>query len=205
MKKGLNEALLITQGLEDAIEPTTKAKGNEASSSKTLEQQADINKKAKSTIILSLGNSVIKEVSKEKIVAGLWAKLEQFYMTRSLANRLHIKKKMFSQKMAEGSSFDEHIDEFNKVCDELETIDEGLSDESKNLLLISSLPKSYEHFIDALLYGRQALSLEKGKSALGIKKLKDKQDNPEGEFGEGLMARSRSKKRENKKKETWAV
>ena len=49
---------------------------------------------------------------------------------------------MFSLKMIEGASLDEHIDEFNKVCDELETIDEGLSDESKALLLISSLPKS---------------------------------------------------------------
>ncbi|KAH9706020.1 Integrase catalytic domain-containing protein [Citrus sinensis] len=71
--------------------------------------------------------------------------------------------------------------EFNKVCDELETIDEGLSDESKTLLLISYLPKSYEHFVDALLYGRQTLSPEEVKSALGTKKLKDKQDNPESE------------------------
>lgn len=47
-----------------------------------------------------------------------------------------------------------HIDEFNKVCDELETIEEGLNDESKALLLISSLPNSYERFVNALLYGR---------------------------------------------------
>ena len=60
--------------------------------------------------------------------------------------------------MIEGASLDEYIDEFNKVCDELETIDEGLSDESTALLLINSLPKSYEHFVDALLYGRQTLS-----------------------------------------------
>ena len=81
---------------------------------------------------------------------------------------------MFSLRMIEWSSLDEHIDEFNKVCDALETIDEGLSDESKALLLISSLPKSYEHFVDALLYGRQTLYLEEVTSALGTKKLKDK-------------------------------
>ena len=86
---------------------------------------------------------------------------------------------MFSLKMIEGASLNGHINEFNKVCDELETIDEGLSNESKALLLISSLPKSYEHFMDALLYRRQTLSLEELKYALGTKKLKDKQDNPE--------------------------
>ena len=75
-----------------------------------------------------------------------------------------------------------------------------LSDESKSLLLISSLPKSYEYFVDALLYGRQTLSLEEVKSTLGTKKLKDKQDNPESESSERLMARCRPEKRESMEK-----
>lgn len=192
------EALLITQGLGNAIEPASKKEGMEGSSSTTPEQAAEIDKKARSTIILSLGDSVIREVAKERTIAGLWTKLENLYMTKSLANRLYIKKKMFSLRMVEGSSLDEHIDEFNKVCDALETIDEGLSDESKALLLINSLPKSYEHFVDALLYGRQTLSLEEVKSALGTKKLKDKQEKADSESGEGLMARGRPEKREGK-------
>ena len=84
-------------------------------------------------------------------------------MKKSLVNRLYIKKKMFTLKMLEGSSLDEHLDEFNKVCDTLETIDAALEDEDKVLLLISSLPKSYEHFIDALMYGRHTLSLDEVK------------------------------------------
>lgn len=72
--------------------------------------------------------------------------------------------------MAEWSSLDEHIDEFNKVCDTLETIDEGLNDEGKALLLISSLSPSYSNFVDALMYGRQTLSLDEVKVALNIKR-----------------------------------
>ncbi|KAH9671238.1 Integrase catalytic domain-containing protein [Citrus sinensis] len=123
------EALLITQGLGDAIEPVTKKEGKETSSSRTPEQAAEIDNKARSTIILSLGDSVIREVAKERTVAELWAKLDRLYMTKSLANILYIKKRMFTLKMGEGSSLDDHIDEFNKVCDTLETIDEGLDDE----------------------------------------------------------------------------
>ncbi|KAH9678410.1 hypothetical protein KPL71_025698 [Citrus sinensis] len=118
------EALLITQGLGDAIDPVIKSGNAEASSSRTPEQMAEIDKKARSTIILSLGDSVIREVAKEKTVAGLWAKLEQL----------------------------------------------------------------------------QSLSLEEVKSALGTKKLKDKQDNSESESSEGLMARGRSEKKEYKGK-----
>lgn len=46
---------------------------------------------------------------------------------------------MFTFRMVEGSSLEEHTDEFNKVCDTLETIDADLDDDEKALLLISSL------------------------------------------------------------------
>ncbi|KAH9685060.1 hypothetical protein KPL70_013801 [Citrus sinensis] len=170
------KALLITQGLGDALEPVTKKEGIEASSSLTPQQATDIDKRARSTIILSLGDSVIREVAKEKTVADLWAKLETIYMTKSLTNRLHIKKRMFTLKMAEGSSLDDYIDEFNRVCDTLETIDESLSDESKALLLVSSLPQSYSNFVDALMYGRQTLSLDEVKAALNTRGLQEKSE-----------------------------
>ena len=74
------EALLVTQGLGDAIQPVTKKEGKALSSLKTHEQVAEINRKARGTIILSLADSVIREVAKEPIVADLWAKLESIYM-----------------------------------------------------------------------------------------------------------------------------
>ena len=42
---------------------------------------------------------------------------------------------MLTLKMVEGSSLDHHINEFNKVCDTLESIDEGLYDEGKEHFL----------------------------------------------------------------------
>ena len=109
------EALLITQGLGDAIDPVIKSEDTEASSSRTPKQMAEIDKKARSTIILNFGDSVIREVANEKTVARLWAKLEQLYMTKCLANKLYIKKKMFSLRMIKRPSLDEHIDEFNLI------------------------------------------------------------------------------------------
>ncbi|KAH9649101.1 hypothetical protein KPL70_025857 [Citrus sinensis] len=198
------EAVLITHGLGDALLPVTKKEGKDVSTSKTPEQMAEIDRKAKGTIILSLADSVIREVAKEPTVADLWAKLESSYMKKSLANRLYIKKRMFTLKMHEGSSLDEHLDEFNKVCDTLETIDAVLEDEDKVLLLISSLPKSYEHFIDALMYERQTLSLDEVKSALSTKELQGKQESLGNSSGEGLTAKAKpewKKKKQGKNKE----
>ena len=198
------EALLVTQGLGDAIQPVTKNERKELSSSKTPEHVAEIDRKVRGTIILSLADSVIREVAKEPTVVDLWAKLESIYMKKSLANRLYIKKRMFTLKMVEGISLDDHLDEFSKVCDTLKTIDAALNDEEKALLLISSLPKSYGNFVDALMYGRQTLSLDEVKSALNTKKLQSKQDHLGNESGQGLTAKARSegkKKKQGKNKE----
>lgn len=104
------ETLLIIQDLGDALKPATKKEWKEASLSKSLEEAAKIDKKAKGTIILSLSDSVIREVAKEKTVAELWTKLEHLYMIKSLANRLYIKKRILTLKMAERSLLVEHID-----------------------------------------------------------------------------------------------
>lgn len=49
-----------------------------------------MDKKAKSTIILSLSDSVIREIANEKTVAEPWATLDKLYMTKS---------RMFTLKM----------------------------------------------------------------------------------------------------------
>lgn len=165
--------------------------GKVGSSSNTPEEMAEIDKKAKGTIILSLADLVIREVAKEPIVAALWAKLESIYIKKSLANRLYIKKRMFTLKMAECSSLNDYLDEFNKVCDTLETIDNSLNDEDKAILLISNLPKSYEYFVDALMYRRQTLSLDEVKYVLNTKELQGKQDSMANGSGEGLTVKAK--------------
>lgn len=49
--------------------------------------------------------------------------------------------------------------------------------------------------MDAWLYGRQTLFLEEVKYALGTEKLKDKQDNKEGDSSKDLIVRGKSEKR----------
>ncbi|GJR39323.1 hypothetical protein Tco_1215007 [Tanacetum coccineum] len=56
--------------------------------------------------------TVLREITKETIAAGIWKKLETLYMTKSLANRLYLKKKLYTFQMHPGKSQSEHIDEF---------------------------------------------------------------------------------------------
>ena len=124
-------------------------------------EKQDILDKAQSTLILSLGDRALREVSRETSTAAFWRKLESLYMTKSLANRLYLKQRLYSFKMQEGRSIEDQIDKFNKIIDDLANVDVKIKDEDQTMKLLSSLPKSYEHFIDAMLYGRmQTLTME---------------------------------------------
>ncbi|GKE97791.1 retrovirus-related pol polyprotein from transposon TNT 1-94, partial [Tanacetum coccineum] len=121
--------------------------------------KAELNKKAHSAVILCLGNKVLRVVIEETIAAGVWSKLETLYMTKSLANKFYLEKKFYTFYMPAGRKISEHIEEINKIVLNLANIEVKFEDEDLTLLLLTSLPASYEHFVDTLIYGREALTL----------------------------------------------
>nr|GEY02017.1 retrovirus-related Pol polyprotein from transposon TNT 1-94 [Tanacetum cinerariifolium] len=98
-------------------------------------------------------------VTVKTTAAEVCSKLDALYMTKSLANKLYLKM-LYTFYMPTGRKISEHIDEFNKIVLDLEDIEVKLEDEGLALLLLTSLPISYEHFVDTLLNGREALTLE---------------------------------------------
>ncbi|GJU84587.1 hypothetical protein Tco_1292133 [Tanacetum coccineum] len=137
------------------------------------EAKAELNKKAHSVVILCLGNKVLREVTGDTTVVRVWSKLETLYMTKSLANKLYLKKMLYTFYMLVGRKTSEQIDEFNKIILDLANIEVKFEDEYLALLLLTSLPASYEHFVDTLLYGREALTLEDVMAILNSKDVRN--------------------------------
>lgn len=64
------------------------------------------------------------------------------------------------------------MDEFNKALDHLENLEVKIDDEDNALMLLNSLPKSYEYLKDAMIYCiESSLSLEEVTSTLRVKYL----------------------------------
>nr|GEZ77618.1 retrovirus-related Pol polyprotein from transposon TNT 1-94 [Tanacetum cinerariifolium] len=91
----------------------------------------------------------------------------------------------------------EHIDEFNKIVLDLANIEVKFEDEDLALLLLTSLPASYEHFVDTLLYGREALTLEDVMATLNSNEIKER-SKAKGDDGEGLYVRGRTNRRDSR-------
>ena len=151
-----------------------------------------INNKAHITIILHLSVKVLREVAKEKTAFGLWAKLEELFLKKSMAQRLYMKRKLYTFSMKEGIVMNDHLDELYKLILNLENVSIILDDEDMALILLSSLPDSYEHFVHTLLYGRQTLTLKDVKNALEFKDLKKRADGKDKIAGDGLVAKAKS-------------
>ncbi|GJX05355.1 hypothetical protein Tco_0191271 [Tanacetum coccineum] len=159
-------ALLIQHGCEAALEVLP--------ADMEARTKDELNKKAHRVVILCLGNKVLREVTGETTAAGVWSKLKTLYMTKSLANKLYLKKKLYTFYMPAGRKISEHIDEFNKIVLDLANIKVKFEDEDLALLLLTSLPASYEHFVDTLLYGKEALTLKDMMVTLNSKKIKER-------------------------------
>ncbi|GJW10630.1 retrotransposon protein, putative, ty1-copia subclass [Tanacetum coccineum] len=140
---------------------------------------------------------VLREVTGETTTAGVWSKLKTLYMTKSLANKLYLKKKLYTFYMPAGRNIFEHIDEFNKIVLDLANIEVRFKNEDLALLLLTSLPASYKHFVDTLLYGREALTLEDVMATLNLKEIKER-SKANRDDGEGLYMRGRTDHRDSR-------
>ncbi|MCQ7691360.1 DDE-type integrase/transposase/recombinase, partial [Salmonella enterica] len=187
------EAILVQDGVDLALQGAENIPDGTSK-----EDLAGMDKKARSSIILNLSDEVLREVATETTAKSMWDKLKALYMKRTVENRLYLKQSLYMLRMTEGTSILSHLDKFDSLVMDLENIDAKIDDEDKALLLLCSLPQSFKHFRDTLIYGKETVSYQEIKSALKSKEQIDKNITGESRENqaEGLVVRGRMDKRE---------
>ena len=97
-----------------------------------------------------MADDVLFNIVSEKTTAGLWTKLEKLYMTKSLTNRILLKRQLYSLRMKEGSSITDHLNTFNTLSVQLDSIEVKFDSEDKAVTLLCSLPESWDHFVTSI-------------------------------------------------------
>ncbi|VFQ76117.1 unnamed protein product [Cuscuta campestris] len=158
------------------------------------EEWEDLKDMTTSTICLCLANNTLREVLGLTDPVDIWDKLESRYKSKSLTSRLYLKKRLFGLQMAEEANFNGHLDEFNKITIELESIDVKIEEEDKALLLLASLPSSFDNIVTTLLFGKETLKFDEVVAALLMNETR-RGGNGVSNDGQALVAKGAGRER----------
>ena len=108
--------------------------------------------------------------------------------------------------MQEGSNLAEHINVFNQLLADLVKVEVKFDDEDREIILLCSLSRSYEHLVTTLTYGKEDVKVDDIVAALLAHDQRRKNNATEGSSGEALQVRYDhsldDKKGKKKKKES---
>ncbi|GAB2293014.1 hypothetical protein Dimus_038235 [Dionaea muscipula] len=157
---------------------------------------AQFNCQACNTIHFYLAKDQKYFVIRETTAKELWQKLKDKYMTKSVENRLYLKKHLFCFQYKQVISMIEHLDAFNKIITDLQNLDVEIDDEDKALLLLNFLSNTYDHLTTTLLYNKNKIKFVDISNALVNNEFrrKDKSVNRDS-TSEAFTIRGRSNNR----------
>ncbi|XXG79495.1 hypothetical protein AAC387_Pa09g0546 [Persea americana] len=109
-----------------------------------------LDRKALGIVRPSLSKSVTFNISKEKTTKDVMDALSRMYEKPSASNKVFLMRKLFNMKMVEGGVVAEHVNEFNTVMSQLSSVNVQFEDEIWALLVLSSLPDSWNGMVTSL-------------------------------------------------------
>ena len=118
----------------------------------TDEDWDEIDARSLSAIRLCLADDVLLNIVSKKTTTGLWTKLESLYMTKSLTNKIFLKRQLYSLCMKEGTEIVDHLNSFNTLLVQLDSMGVKFEYEDKAITLLCYFPKSWDHFVTSISF-----------------------------------------------------
>lgn len=149
------KALLVQQKVSKALDAPSKLP-----TSMSDAEKAEMAKIAYSTVILYLADNVLRRVSAIDNVSDLWTKLDELFLSKSLANKIYLKERLFDFKMDSSKGLEENIDDFCRICLDLVNASEKLDGENQVVILLNSLPDKYKEVKSDIRYECDKLTFD---------------------------------------------
>ncbi|CAD6231371.1 GSCOCG00012223001-RA-CDS, partial [Cotesia congregata] len=146
------EAWLRRNGLWKYVDGTTvkPARGSSAVPTEALTNWIEKDDQARTELILSIQPRLLKDIKHCKTSNEIWIKLQSVYASTGPAKKAALLKQLIQRKMCEGSDVRDHMDGFFETTDKLVSMGEVISDNLQTVILLNSLPPSYQAFRTAI-------------------------------------------------------
>ncbi|WVZ02641.1 hypothetical protein V8G54_023447 [Vigna mungo] len=109
-----------------------------------------LDRRALGVIRLTLSRNVAFNIAKEKTTVGLMTALSSMYETPSASNKVHLMRRLFNLRMSDGAMVAQHLNELNIVTTQLSSIGIEFDNKVRALILLSSLPESWNATVTAV-------------------------------------------------------
>ena len=93
--------------------------------------------------MLPVDPSLLYILGEPKDPVEVWTALSEQFDRKTWANELELRQRLFSLKLKESGSVQEHIKQMTDIFDGLSAINVPLSEEDKTVYLLVRLPESY--------------------------------------------------------------
>ncbi len=105
--------------------------------------------KALAVIVLSISPSLLYIIGEPSNPVEVWQKLADNFVKKTWANKLHLRKKLYSLKLEEGGSVQNHIKTMLETFSALSVVGDTVTEEDKVVHILASLPESYNMLVVA--------------------------------------------------------
>ena len=113
--------------------------------------------RALATIVLSVQPSLLYLIGDPEDPTAVWKKLENQFQKKTWANKLELRRKLYSLRLREGESVHEHIKAMTELFEALAVIGDPVTEEDQVVHLLASLPDSYDMLVTALEANSEAV------------------------------------------------
>lgn len=145
------EALLTKNDLWEYVSgerpPPDETTGTDTTAGvRAKEEWTKGDKKARSDLILSIHPSELQHVRGCVNSRQVWLKLESIYASKGPARKAALLKQLMLQKLNESGDVRDHLSKFFDAVDRLAAMDVHIHADLLSVMLLYSLPSSYENF-----------------------------------------------------------
>ena len=98
----------------------------------------------------SIRTSLLYLIGDPKDPVAVWKKLQDQFQKKTWANKLELRRKLYSLRLKDGESVQEHIKTMTEVFEALAVIGDPVTEEDRVVYLLASLPDSFNMLVTAL-------------------------------------------------------
>lgn len=139
-------------------------------------------------------DNVLNHISGETNAASLWNTLEELYAKKTGNNKMFLIKQMMALKYQDGTPMADHLNNFQGIMNQLSAMGIKFDEEVQGLLLLGSLPDTWEIFRTSLSNSAPdgVMSLDLAKGNILNEEMRRKSQDPQSS-SEALCAVSRGR------------